>query len=165
MDAEYLIVNHHTKRQEVKHVCKVVPHIGITVLPRTFRIKAVALRHAATLVVASYKMNPVWVPKLEADKKRDGFDREHAAVHVVTEEEVIGVWAEAANLEDLYQVEELTVDVAYDGDGGAHVHHVRLAHQQLLSLCAYCLDDGLGKEVFFVEPFYAFVEIDGSCFA
>jgi hypothetical protein len=42
------------------------------------------------------------------------------------------------------------------------MNHITLLHQQLFGLCAYCFDDGLGEEVFLVEAFYTFVEIDRS---
>jgi hypothetical protein len=41
MHAEYLIIDDNTQRKEIKHIRKVVPHIGIAVLPRTFRIKSI----------------------------------------------------------------------------------------------------------------------------
>lgn len=79
------------------------------------------------------------------------------------EEEVICIRAPAANFEYLNQVVELSVDVADDGDGGAHVHHIALAHQQLLGLGAYCLDHRLGQEFLLVEARDALVEVHGGC--
>lgn len=77
-----------------------------------------------------------------AAQARDGGGR--------TEKKVVCVWAPAADLENLNQVKELAVNVTDDGDGSADVDDIALAHQQLLGLGAYCLNDGLGQELFFV---------------
>lgn len=50
--------------------------------------------------------------------------------------------------------------VADDRDWSAYVDDVALAHEQLLRLGAYGLDDGLGKELLFVEARYTFVQVD-----
>lgn len=42
------------------------------------------------------------------------------------------------------------------------MYYITLLHQQLFGLRTYCFDDGLGEEVFLVETFYTFVEIDRS---
>jgi hypothetical protein len=55
------------------------------------------------------------------------------------------------------------VDVADDGDGRADVHHVALLHEQLLGLCAYCLDDRLGQQLLLGEARNALIEIYGGC--
>ena len=41
MYAEDLVIDDDGERQEVEHVGKIVPYIGIAVLARTFRVKAV----------------------------------------------------------------------------------------------------------------------------
>ena len=41
MHAKDLVIDDHTQRQEVEHVCEVVPHVGIAVLPGALGIKAV----------------------------------------------------------------------------------------------------------------------------
>lgn len=81
----------------------------------------------------------------------------------VTEEEVVGVWAVAADSENLNEVEELAVDVPHYGDRCADVDDVALAHEQLLGLGADGLDDGLGEELFLVEARDALVQVDGRC--
>ena len=47
MDAEYLVVDDHTKREEVEHVCEVVPHIGISIFSSTFSVETVRLSDAS----------------------------------------------------------------------------------------------------------------------
>lgn len=129
VDAENLVVDDNTEGEEVEHVGEVVPNAGVAVLARALGVEAVALGDAAALVVAADQVDAVRVAQLEADKQRDGLDAEHAAVDVVTQEEVVGVGAPAADLEDFDQVVELAVDVAHHRHGRLDVHHVALAHQ------------------------------------
>ena len=79
-----------------------------------------------------------------------------------TQEQIVGIWAGSPNLEYLYHVEELAVDVADDGDGGSDVHHIALLHKELLGLCTYGLNDRLGQQLLLVQARYAFVQVDGS---
>ena len=62
-----------------------------------------------------------------------------------TKEEIIGVGAEASNLEDLDHIEELAMYVAYDCNGSGDVNNVAFLHQKLFGLGAYCFDDRFGK--------------------
>lgn len=84
MDAEDLVVDDDGQGEEVEHVGEVVPHVGVAVLARAFRVKAVRLRHAAGLVVAADEVHAVRVAQLQAHEERDGLDREEPAVDVVT---------------------------------------------------------------------------------
>jgi len=81
---KYLVINNNTQSEKVKHVCEIVPDIGIAIFPRTFGVKAIGLGDAARLVVASYQMHTVGVSKLQTDEKGNGFDAKHAAVDVVS---------------------------------------------------------------------------------
>lgn len=53
MDTKNLVIYHDTECQKVKHVGKVVPDIGVTVLARALGIEAIGLGDAARLVIAS----------------------------------------------------------------------------------------------------------------
>lgn len=41
VDAEYLVVDNDAQRHKVKHVGKVVPHVGISVFARAFGIESI----------------------------------------------------------------------------------------------------------------------------
>jgi hypothetical protein len=41
MNAEDLVIDDHAQREEIEHVRKVMPHIRITVFPRTLCIKPI----------------------------------------------------------------------------------------------------------------------------
>ena len=56
-----LVIYHDAERQKVKHVCKVMPDVGIAIFPGTLGVEAVGLRHASRLVVASDQMHSVGV--------------------------------------------------------------------------------------------------------
>ena len=84
MHTKDLVVDDHTQRQEVKHVCKVVPYVGVAVFPGTFRIETVRLRHAAGFVVTSNQMNSVGVSQFQTDEEGNRFNAEHAAVDIIT---------------------------------------------------------------------------------
>lgn len=55
------------------------------------------------------------------------------------------------------------MDIANDGDGGANVDDVALAHQQLFRFGANGLDDGFGEKFPLVQARDALVKVDGSC--
>lgn len=77
-----------------------------------------------------------------------------------TQKEIVGIRTVSANLENLYHVEELAVNVADNGDRGLDVHDIALLHQQLFRLGADGLDDRVGEELFAVEAGDALIEID-----
>ena len=67
MQAEYLIVNEGSERQEVEKVGKVLPDIRVSVFSHAFIVKAIHLSDLPRLVVASGEVNSRRVPDLEAD--------------------------------------------------------------------------------------------------
>jgi len=82
---------------------------------------------------------------------------------VRTEEEVVRVGTSATYAEDLEHVKELAVDVSDDGDRAADVHDIALFHQQLFRLCADGFYDQLIEQLFPVQTFDTFIEVDGCC--
>lgn len=82
-----------------------------------------------------------------------------------TEKEVIRIWTESPDLEDLNQVVKLAVNVADNGDGGSNVYDITLFHQQLLRLGAYRLNNRICQQFTFVDPFDALVQVDASYIA
>lgn len=61
MDTKDLVVDHDAESEKVKHVGEVMPDVGISVFPRTFRIESIRLCDASRLVVASDQMDAGWV--------------------------------------------------------------------------------------------------------
>lgn len=64
MHTEYLVVDYHAQSKEIKHIRKVVPDVGIAVLPRALRVEPVGLRHTPRFMVPSYQMYAMWVSEL-----------------------------------------------------------------------------------------------------
>lgn len=54
------------------------------------------------------------------------------------------------------------MDVPHHGDRCFDMHDIALLHEQLLCLGTDGLNDWLGQELLAVEPFDAFVQVDGS---
>lgn len=105
-------------------------------------------------------MNSVWPSKLIAHQQADCLDRKEASVHVVSEEEIVCIWAGSTNFEDFKHVPELAMDVTDNRHWRADVDNVGLLHEEFFGFGTYCLDDGLGKEFLAVETFDASVEVD-----
>lgn len=83
MYAEDLVVDDDRQRQEVEHVCEIVPHVCVAVLSGTLGVEAVRLGNASRLVIATDEVNSVWVAQLQADQERDCFDREKTAINII----------------------------------------------------------------------------------
>ena len=83
MYAKNLVVDDHAQRQEIEHVCKVMPDIRIAVLAGAFCVEAIGLGDATRFMVSPDEMDTVGIPQFEADQKRDGFNAEETAVDIV----------------------------------------------------------------------------------
>lgn len=64
---------------------------------------------------------------------------------LLTKKEIVGVGTVASNLEDFYQVIELTMYITNDCNRSCDVHYVTLLHKKLFCFGAYCFDDGFRK--------------------
>ena len=67
-----------------------------------------------------------------------------------TEKEVVRVWTWSTDVEDLEEVEELTVYITDDSYGSLDVDDIALFHEHLFCLCAYGLYDRLGEQLLVV---------------
>ena len=98
------------------------------------RLEYLHLCDLSALVIASEDGDSILIAHLKGDEKSHRLHTVVATIDVVTHEEVVRVGWLTANLEELAQVVELTVDITTDGDGSAHLLHVRLVDQDFLSL-------------------------------
>ena len=133
-------------------------------------VEAVDARHVGALVVPPQQEEVLRVLELVAEEQQDGLEALLAAVHVVAEEEVVGVRREAAHLEGAQQVRVLPVDVAHDLDRRVQLDQRRLAQQQLAHRRAHGRDLGvlqahrlgrLGRVAGVEQPVDHLVEVDG----
>ena len=63
-------------------------------------------------MVAPEEEEVLWVLDLVGEQEADGLERLLPPVHVVAQEQVVGLWREPAVLEEAQQVRVLAVDVA-----------------------------------------------------
>eukprot|EP00401_Gymnodinium_catenatum_P017940 CAMPEP_0117606598 /NCGR_PEP_ID=MMETSP0784-20121206/79793_1 /TAXON_ID=39447 /ORGANISM="" /LENGTH=264 /DNA_ID=CAMNT_0005409681 /DNA_START=21 /DNA_END=816 /DNA_ORIENTATION=+ len=118
--ANDLIFNDGRHRQVVEGVRKDFPHVGAAVRTHALVEEAVDLRDLPALVVPAEERNALFVAHLVQEHQRDGLHRVVAAVDVVTEENVIRLGQRSAYAVQLFEVEELPVDVAAHCDRASH---------------------------------------------
>ena len=111
MDAENFVVNDGCEGQVVKDLCAVAPHVDGAVLAKTFIVETVHLSDLSRLVIASDESDTFRVAHLKSQEEEECLDGVVATIHEVAHEEIVGVGALAAHLEQLHQVIELTMDV------------------------------------------------------
>lgn len=78
-------------------------------------------------MVAAQQMDVIGEVDLEDQHERDDLDAELAAIDVVSEEEEVLVGRRAEAIEDVEQVEELSVDVSDDDQRRTQPQQVGLA--------------------------------------
>lgn len=75
-------------------------------------------------MVATQQSNLVGITKLEGIKRGDDFEREHASVYIVSEEDKVEVSDFAYQVQHLYQIEKLTVDITHKDDRVRDVNYI-----------------------------------------
>jgi hypothetical protein len=84
MHAKDLIVNYNGQRQEVEHVSKVMPNVGVAIFPGALGVEAIGLGNASRLVIAPDEMDAMRVAQFKTNEEGYCFDREETAVDVVS---------------------------------------------------------------------------------
>ena len=131
-----LILDEGGEREKVKEGRKLCPDISRAVLSQALIVEAVDLGDLTALVVAAQNGYSVWEADLERDKVGDRLNAVVASVHVVAHEEVVVIGQLATNVEKLFQIIELTVDVAANGHGCAHLGNIAFARQDFFGIRA-----------------------------
>mmetsp|Transcript_111600 Transcript_111600/g.326405 ORF Transcript_111600/g.326405 Transcript_111600/m.326405 type:complete len:216 (-) Transcript_111600:149-796(-) len=140
VDAEDALVDEGRQAEVVEDLGAVAPDVDAAVLTQALVVEAVDLRDLPALVVASDERDPVCIPHLECQQQEERLHAVESAVHEVAHEEVIGIRAVSANLEEFHQVIELAVNVAADRHWRINSLHVALLHEDLARFCAQSLD-------------------------
>lgn len=81
----------------------------------TLIVEAVDPVDGGTLVVAPEKEEVLWVFDLVRQQQADGLQRLLPSVHVVAQEQVVGLWGEAAILKEPQKVCVLPMDITWVG--------------------------------------------------
>jgi len=131
VNAEDLIVYDGGNGEKVEDFAAMTPRIGVAIFVLTLVVKAVNLRDLSALVVAAKQCNFVGPSGFEQEQSGKRLEAVVAAIHEVAHEDVVGVGDLAASPEELFQVVELAVNVAADGDGREDRLHIRLLQEQV----------------------------------
>lgn len=83
-------------------------------------------------MVAPKEGYPVFIAHLQGKQHEEGLDTVPSAVHVIPQEDVVSIGRIPADLEQLQQVVQLSVDVSTDGDWRTHPDGVRLSLEDFL---------------------------------
>ena len=89
VETEDLVLDEGSERKVVEEVSKVLPDIGISVLPKTLVVEAVYLRDLARLVVTAEDGDARRIADLEGYEEGDGLDRVVSSIDVVACEKTI----------------------------------------------------------------------------
>lgn len=133
MHAEDLVIDHCSDGEVVEDFGEGTPDVERAVFADALIVEAVDLSDESGLVVASEQGDPVLVAHLEGQQHEEGLDAVPSAIHIVAQEDVVGIGRVPSDLEELEQVVELPVDVPADGDGRSDLDGVWLGLQDLLS--------------------------------
>ncbi|EPY31835.1 protein phosphatase [Strigomonas culicis] len=125
-----LLADHAAHRHRVEHVREGLEEPYV-VAPLHVVEEAVGLINRRALVVAAEQKEVLRVDNLVTVLQNDGLDAVLAAVHVVSEEEIVRVGGEPALLVDAQQVVVLPMGVATDAHRRPDLQQHRLLHEDL----------------------------------
>lgn len=116
MHGEDLLVNDGSDGQAVEAVCECLPEPDV-VPSLAFVVEAVDTVDRSALVVAAKDEEVLGVFDLVSEQKADSLKRLLASVHVIAEEEIVGLRWESTVFEKPEEIVILTVNVATDLSG------------------------------------------------
>mmetsp|Transcript_99434 Transcript_99434/g.256998 ORF Transcript_99434/g.256998 Transcript_99434/m.256998 type:complete len:343 (+) Transcript_99434:194-1222(+) len=157
--ADDLVLDHRRHGQVVEGVREELPDLGSAVRPHTLVEEAVDLGDLPALVVPAQQRDALLIADLLKEHRRHGLHRIVAAVHVVSEEEVVRLRQRPADAKELLQVQELPVDVAAHRDGAADGLAVGLLLEDLAHLLAQGLALGLRELTFVLHVLDLLLEV------
>lgn len=110
MHAEDLLVNDGSDGETVEAVCERLPELDV-IAALALVVESIDTVDGRALVVTTENEEVLGVLDLVREEETDGLERLLSTVDVVTQEEVVGFWGEAAVLEQAEEVVVLAVDV------------------------------------------------------
>lgn len=111
MHGEDLLIDDCSNWQAIEAVSERLPQLDV-VPPFALVVETVDPVDRGALVVSAEDEEVLGVLDLVREKQADGLQRLLAAIYVVAEEEVVGLWWEPAVLEETQEVIVLAVDIA-----------------------------------------------------
>lgn len=136
MNAKYLVVNNRRQGDVVEDLGAVLPHGNGAVLAQTLVVEAIDLGDLTRLVIAAYERDTIGIANLEREQEQERLDRVEATIDKVAKEQVVGLGHVAAHAEQLFQIVELTVYVAANGDRRVDFLNIALLGEYLARLRA-----------------------------
>lgn len=110
MHAEDFVVDQSGDRHAVEYILELLPHAdGVATL--AFVVKAIYTVDLSTLVVTAQEEKVLLELDLVGEEKDDGLQRVLASVNVISQEQVVCFWREAAILEEAEKICELSMSV------------------------------------------------------
>lgn len=82
--AEDLVVDESSEGEVVEEVCKVLPHVGIAVLAKTFVVESVNLGDLTRLVISSEDGDALGIADFEGNEEGDGLHRVVSAINIIS---------------------------------------------------------------------------------
>ena len=110
MHAEDLLVNDGTDRKAIEAVSEGLPKLDV-IAPLALVIEPINSVDRSALVVAAQQEEILWVLDLVRQEQADRFKRLLPAIHIVSQEEVVGIGREASVFEQPQKVVVLTMDI------------------------------------------------------
>lgn len=138
-------------RKGVKDVDEGLPDLDVAA-SLAFIVETVHACDVRALVVTAQQEEVLGVPQLVAKQKEQSLKGLLATIDVVTEEEVITVWREAAHFEHADEICVLSVDVANDLHWRCKFEQCGLGEEDLTC----CVADGCDLGVLETEGFCRF---------
>lgn len=134
VDTENLVVDDCRQAQVVEDLRAVSPHIYRAILLQALVIESVHLSNLSRLMVSTNQGNAIGVSHFQCQKQQKGLNTIVSSINEVSKEEVIGIRALAAHLEEFNQIIELTMDVTADLYNIGNNKHHTLRHKALLHI-------------------------------
>ena len=157
--AKDLAVDDGAQAQVVEDLGAVTPHGDRAVFAQTLVVKAVDLRDLPRLVIAPDERDAIRITNFQGQQEQKGLYGVEAAIDKVAHEEVICIGDVAADFEELFEVVELSVDVAADGDGRVDALDVGLFNEDFPGFGAERLHLGLFDDFTSSQLFDLSVEV------
>lgn len=108
--SEDLLIDNGGNRQAVEAIGECLPELDV-VPPLAFIVEAIDSVNRGALVVSTENEEVFGILDLVREEKADGFEGLLAAVNVVSEEEIVGLWREATVFEKAQKIVILAVNV------------------------------------------------------
>lgn len=115
--AEDLLVNDGRHREAVEAVCERLPQLDV-VASLALVVEAVDAVDRGAFVVASQQEEVLGVFDLVGQQQADSLQRLLPSVHIVTQEQVVGLWGKSSVLKQAEEVVVLAVDVTANLERG-----------------------------------------------